>query len=34
LKAAFAPEGLVLTCAVSAGEQTIDEAYEIPIVSE
>ncbi|XP_065582679.1 acidic mammalian chitinase-like isoform X2 [Artemia franciscana] len=34
LKAAFAPEGLVLTAAVSAGEQTIDEAYEIPIVSE
>ncbi|KAK2718198.1 acidic mammalian chitinase-like isoform X2 [Artemia franciscana] len=34
LKAAFAPYGLLLTAAVSPGEQVIDEAYDIPIVSE
>ncbi|KAK2718199.1 chitinase-3-like protein 1 [Artemia franciscana] len=34
LKAALSPHGLLLTCAVSPGEQVIDEAYDIPIVAE
>ncbi|CAG0900059.1 unnamed protein product [Darwinula stevensoni] len=30
LKAAFAPQGLLLTAAVSAGKGTIDTAYDVP----
>lgn len=34
LKEAFAPHGLLLTAAVSAGKSTIDTAYDIPRVSQ
>ena len=33
LKTAFAPHGLMLTAAVSAGKTTIDTAYDIPAMS-
>jgi len=34
LKEAFAPHGLLLTAAVSAGEKTMETAYDIPKVSQ
>lgn len=34
LHEAFAPEGLILTTAVSAGKFTIDSAYDVPAISQ
>lgn len=34
MRAAFAPKGYLLTAAVSAGQGTIDKAYDVPRISE